>query len=458
MSQREQPARACKKYKNCKVGIPTSTGVSSSDSGLAAELVSGSDLSSCVVKSSPVCGHSVASGSQSCADLFENSGSISPENSVFDWSERSGTHRLFGGISDTFSGSVLTVREDMDGVEGADLRLEDAGEEGRVEGRVRDMGSGDDAGVLGDREDDVFSNRDLMRIIRSLALGRAAAPPLAPSLSDQTRKVQGLAHHKEGHDIAKYISKLEADLIDIGVPRCEFKSILYQKLASKSASQIVASIDRDECSYEELKQTLIESLGSGKTSLGSKLMTEFASDVRSMNPLEKYVHLKGLMDSVSMSIVERKDILLFFACAIYRSSSTSHQKAIMDSREINTFRELNKLALSLHSSDSDRSGVSRGGGRGTSSSDVVRCFKCQRLGHKSFECRSFREDSRSIVCYSCQQPGHKSPDCPNKGERAPTRQQGRQAEVGKRQLGLKTGNKPLNASCAGWHPSCDWMC
>ncbi len=172
MSQREQPARACKKkYKNCRVVIPTSTGVPLSDSGLAAELVSGSDLSSCVVKSSPVCGHSVASDSQSCADLFENSGSVSPENSVFDWSERNGTHRLFGGISDKFRGSVFTMREDMDGVEGADLRLgdlEDAGEEGRVEGRVRDIGSGDDAGVLGDREDDVFYNRDLMRIIRSL--------------------------------------------------------------------------------------------------------------------------------------------------------------------------------------------------------------------------------------------------------------------------------------------------
>ncbi len=79
-----------------------------------------------------------------------------------------------------------------------------------------------------------------------------------------------------------------------------------------------------------------------------------------MNPLEKYVHLKCLIDSVNMSIGDRKDILLFFASAIYRSSLSTHQKSIMDSREINTFRDLNKLALSLHSTDSDRSVGSRG--------------------------------------------------------------------------------------------------
>ncbi len=229
------------------------------------------------------------------------------------------------------------------------------------------------------------------------------------------------------------------------MPRREFKTILYQKLSSKTASQIVASIDRDEYSYEELKQTLIESLGSGKTSLGSKLTTAFSNDVRSMNPLEKYVHLKSLIDSVNMSIVERKDILLFFASAIYRNSLTSQQKAIMDSQEINTFRDLNKLALSWNSTDSDRPGGSRVSGHGTYF-DGVKCFKCQRFGHKSFECRVNREESRSIVCYTCQQPGHKSPDCPNKGERAPAREQSRQTEWGKRQLGLKAGNKPLTAN------------
>ncbi len=112
------------------------------------------------------------------------------------------------------------------------------------------MGRG--ASMSGGREDDELSNRELRQIIRSLAIGRSMVPPPAASRSDQTRKVQGLAHHNDGLDVAKYIRKLEADLTDIGVLTREFKTILYQKLSSKTASQIVASIDRDECSYEEL--------------------------------------------------------------------------------------------------------------------------------------------------------------------------------------------------------------
>ena len=200
---------------------------------------------------------------------------------------------------------------------------------------------------------------------------------------------------------------------DIGVARRKFKSILFQKLSSKSASQIVASIDRD---------------------------------VRHMNPLEKYVHLKCLIDSVNMSIGDRKDILLFFASAIYRSSLSTHQKSIMDSREINTFRDLNKFTTSLHSTDSDRSVGSRGSGRGASGFGV-KCYRCQGFGHRSFECRVSREESKpSIICHSCQQPGHKSPEYPNKGVRASSRKQSRPAEGGKWSLGLKAGTKSLNAS------------
>ncbi len=98
-----------------------------------------------------------------------------------------------------------------------------------------------------------------------------------------------------------------------------------------------------------------------------------------------------------------------------------------------TFKDLNKLALSLNS---DRSGGARGQWRGAG--DQVKCFKCHRLGHKSFECRAGRGES-GVVCYSCHQPGHKAPECPNKS-------QGYQKEQvkseGYRKLGLKSGSKP----------------
>jgi len=113
--------------------------------------------------------------------------------------------------------------------------------------------------------------------------------------ADLTRHLNALAPHKDGVDISKYIRKLEADLRDIGCPRRRWKSILLQKLQSKSASSIVAGLDRDTTDYDQVKEILIEALGSSLTSLGVKLTTDFASSTRSMNPLETYVHLKSLM-------------------------------------------------------------------------------------------------------------------------------------------------------------------
>ncbi len=159
-----------------------------------------------------------------------------------------------------------------------------------------------------------------------------------------------------------------------------------------------------------------------------------------MNPLDKYVHLKGLMDSVDMTVLDRSDVLLFFAVAIYRASLTALQRSVMDGREICTFKDLNKLALSLNSTDNDRSGGARGQWHGAG--EQVKCFKCHRLGHKSFECRAGRGKS-GVVYYSCHQPGHKAPECPNKS-------QGNQKEQvkseGYKKLGLKSGSKPFNTN------------
>ncbi len=70
--------------------------------------------------------------------------------------------------------------------------------------------------------------------------------------ADRNRLINNLPPHKDGADIAKYLRKLEADLRDIGVPSSHFKSILYQKPA------IVASIDRDTCTYSELKEVFTQ--------------------------------------------------------------------------------------------------------------------------------------------------------------------------------------------------------
>ncbi len=402
MSQRSQPERACKKKRG--IGKQSAPEVASSDSGVCEKYsvlgsIGGGD--SYVITSGSIVG----------------SGDITSESSFSDSTPVCSRE------------SLETVRENMDG--SSDNALETS----------RNDNGREDSGMRGSEREDgsegmFLSVSDMRNLLSSLSSAGRVVPPSVPSHSDRTRHVIGLAPHKDGIDIAKYIRKLEADLADLSVPRSEYKTILYQKLSSKTAASIVSSVDRATCSYEDLKQILIDSLGSGKTSLGSKLTAEFNSDVRNMNPLDKYVHLKGLIDSVDMTVLERSDILLFFAMAIYRASLTAQQRSVMDGREIDTFRDLNKLALSLHSTDNDRSGSARWQGRGTG--DPVKCFKCYRFGHKSFECRMGKDESKPVVCYTCHQPGHKSPDCPSN-----SKDQVKQYE-GNKKLGLRSGSKPFS--------------
>ncbi len=256
--------------------------------------------------------------------------------------------------------------------------------------------------------------------------------------ADMSRQISALAPHNDGVDISKFICKLEADLADLGCPRRRWKTILLQKLQSKSAFAIVAGLARDETDYSQLKDILIEGLGSSLTGLGIKLTSGFSVTTRSMNPLEKYVHLKSLMDSIGMQCGSIEEYSLFIACATYRASCSPAQRSLMDQREIRSFRELNKFALSINTCENER--ASQGGGRYNKfgNNSPRECFKCHKFGHRAFECRSYVPDTGGsfphhnsgplngnthgnnsskppgIVCFTCHEPGHKSPDCPTK--------------------------------------------
>ncbi len=294
--------------------------------------------------------------------------------------------------------------------------------------------------MMSDDERDLESGRGahssgLSEDIHALLCGLVTEFRSAVSIPDRSgesmqemelsRQINSLAPHKDGVDIAKYVRKLEADIRDLGCPRRRWKTVLLQKLQSKMASSIVAGIDREETNYEQLKDILMEALGSSLTSLGAMLTTAFASTTRSMNPLETYVHLKSLMDSVDMLCKTKEELLLFFACATYRASRPLAQRAIMVQREFASFRDLNTFALSVNSIDSDWvSGFGRHNRPGNVSG-AIECFKCHKFGHRSYECRSNVSSSSnsssgygnssgrtsSIVCFTCHEPGHKSPDC-----------------------------------------------
>ncbi len=103
-----------------------------------------------------------------------------------------------------------------------------------------------------------------------------------------------------------------------------------------------------------------------------------------MSRLETYVYLKSLTDSIDMMCGSKEELLLFIACATYRASRPVAQRAIMDQREIKSFRELNKLALSINFTDSDRASGGGRQSRSTNSGGPFECFKCRKYGHRAF--------------------------------------------------------------------------
>ncbi len=457
MCERAQLHQACKRVKHQSYRSEVLSGVvrgsNSSDSGLAADHSSG---------------ETVSTGRSGSSSLSRET-SVEVLSSASENSERRDRSELSRESEDR-----VTVIQEMDELD--DL-IEGGDQNEQVESEVCDRGTGRRDTYEGDRglgsvtvsrdrvntrreerstgrvgsdneEDEdngVLSNSEMRRIIKVFMRHTMSTADTTTMAGDQTRKVQGLAHHRDGVDIAKYIAKLEADLKDIGVCQRDFKAILFQKLSSKSTSQIVATFDRDDCTYDELKQTLIDSLGSGRTCLGNKLISNFLADTKHMDPLQTYVHLKGLMDSVNMTIGDRKDVLLFFATAIYRHGLTSQQRAVMDSREIVTFKELNRLAISLQTTDSDTRDRVRDGKR-IHYHGSIKCFKCQGYGHRSFECRTGRVEVKSnVVCYSCNQNGHKANECPTKTEQQSSKH-ATKTDSAPKSLTIKPGSRPRNAN------------
>ncbi len=231
---------------------------------------------------------------------------------------------------------------------------------------------------------DQVGDMDMRAFLRQMTRLMKCAEPSSGNCgngdrNELNRQIAALAPHKDGIDIVKYIKKLEADLTDIGCPRVRFKTVLLQKLQSKSGTACVASVDREHTSYPELKELLVETLGSSRTALGVKLISDFGTATKSMNSTESYAHLKGLIDSVDMATVDKADVLLFLAIAVYRASRPASQRTLMDARDIGTFKDLNRVALSFQMAEPEPSVVTSVGVPSSSGFRGMRCFVCQKL-------------------------------------------------------------------------------
>ncbi len=176
-----------------------------------------------------------------------------------------------------------------------------------------------------------------------------------------------------------------------------------------------------------------------------------------MTSRDAYIHLKSLTDSIGLLTGSKEELLLFIATAVFRASRPLHQRGVMDCREIQSFNDLNKVALTFSASESEKVGRYQSRGQ--------ECYKCHKFGHRAFECRSYVPSNSSsvshsssnnnqsgssslkppgIVCYMCREPGHKSPDCPYKAQ---NKGGDSNAEYNKK-LHFKRGRGPYHANLA----------
>ncbi len=241
-----------------------------------------------------------------------------------------------------------------------------------------------------------------------------------------TREIHDIAAHKEGQDIIKYINKLEGDLREIGCPQARWKHVLYKKMTSSSGLNAIYSLNREDATYEEVKAGLIRDMGSSLVSLGAQFISECSTVSRSSSPLQCWRRLKDILDSIMTVCPSFEAFTVFIASAAYRASLSSSQKASMDLCKIERFSDLHGFASSLEATHitttSCNSGIVKSSKRYTSTSGYE-CFKCHKMGHRAFECRSnpaklstpsSNSSPSQIICYTCREPGHKSPDCPSK--------------------------------------------
>lgn len=243
MSKRAQPGRACKQQR-----------LAGSDSGLSSGQVG--DSSSCL-SGQVVEGNSFIPGTHRHCDYY--SGGVSSEISSVH------SESTFSSSSSGSSKSDSTLKELMEEEGNSEFPLGEELVSERQPGRVE---NGDFHQMF---------NMFLTQMSHCMEKVSAVVPSSGGDVmsADKNRLIEKLAPYTAGTDISVYIKKLEDDLLDIGVSRSRFKSVLARKLQSGRALSVLSSIDRSECSYEELKKKLIDGLGSDLTTLGIKLISEF---------------------------------------------------------------------------------------------------------------------------------------------------------------------------------------
>ncbi len=234
---------------------------------------------------------------------------------------------------------------------------------------------------------------------------------------DRYKCIERFPPYKDDSSMKEFLQSLEIEFNLAKVNGSEYKRILISKLSPKAKDICIDLITDNTVGYVGIKDRLLEKTGMCMREAELKLFVNWKEEFRDVDRVDRCRQLKGLVDRFLLGAESVEAVRTRLMTAIYRTGLTKSEQGIMDTRKIVTYTDLSELALTLKGSAITSREEQKGSERSWDTrKTVVRCFKCNKLGHRSFECRTrVTEDKmKPIVFYFCDQPGHKAPDCPKK--------------------------------------------
>ncbi len=213
-------------------------------------------------------------------------------------------------------------------------------------------------------------------------------------LQDQRKdKLQALGSFKMGKDLTLYLSKFEKIMSDCGESKALWVDELYPRLPEILCGRIdrLSSVGK---SYDNVKSVILDSVGETVMHFGAKLLSFTSESFKSMSA-DEFVEclskvIKGML--YKSETVEQCIFTLIKILAVHHIPQSG--KEFLETRnpkDIEEFTEAYAGWLNTRQQGNyfyPVSAVAHKPKFNNSSGVIVTCFKCNKPGHRSFECRT----------------------------------------------------------------------